>query len=121
SPQPPAQRPAFVLSRTGSLVFISDKTFKLAKLRPPASKALAEDQNFRVAHQRFAGEPVFLYFNVQLEDKNRPNSQPAQITAEAEAERVRQEAEAERVRVEEEAERTRKDEENKAEVEIQKN
>jgi hypothetical protein len=103
SPQPRAERPAFVLSRTGNLVFISDKTFKLAKLRPPASKSLAEDQNFRVAHDRFAQESVFLYFNVQLEDKNRPKSQPAQITAEAEAERVREEAEAERVRMEEEA------------------
>lgn len=103
SPEPPAQRPAFVLSRTGNLVFISDKTFKLAKLRPPESKSLAEDQNFRLAHERFAGEPVFLYFNVQLEDKNKPKSQPAQMTAEAEAGRVRMEAEAERARKEEEA------------------
>ena len=103
-----------MLSRTGKLVFISDKTFKLAKLRPPASKSLAEDQNFRVAHERFAGEPVFLYFNVLLEDKSKPKSQPAQMTAEAEAERVRQEAEAERTRMEEEAERVRKEEEAQA-------
>ena len=119
SPQPPAQRPAFVLSRTANLVFISDKTFKLAKLRPPATKSLAEDQNFRVAHDRFAQESVFLYFNVQLEDKSKPKPPPAQITAEAEAERVKkeEEEEAERVRMEEEAERVRKEEEARTEAE----
>jgi hypothetical protein len=119
SPEPPVERPAFVLSHSGNLVFISEKAFKFEKLHPPSSKPLAEDQNFRIARDRFSAESVFLFFNVQLEDQARPKPQIPQITAEAEAERRKQEEEA---RVEAEAaERARQDEENKAEAEIQKN
>ena len=112
SPAPPPERPAFVLSHAGNLVFISDKAFKFEKLHPASSKTLADDQNFRVAHDRFANESVFLYFNVQLEDKNKPSPQPTQITAEAEAERIRQEEETERLLREDEA---------RAEAEMQAN
>jgi hypothetical protein len=94
SPQPSVERPAFVLSHTGNLVFISDKPFKLEKLRGSGSKLLAEDQNFRVAHDRFSTEPVFLYFNVALEERNKPKPQDAEIAAQAEAERLRMEEEA---------------------------
>src|SRR5258706_67668 len=66
SPQPPAERLPFVISHAGSLVFISDKSFKFEKLHPAGTRALAEDQNFRVAHDRFPSEPVFLFFNVAL-------------------------------------------------------
>lgn len=102
SPQPPETRPAFVLSRTGRLVFISDKTFKLAKLRPPAGKSLAEDQNFRIAHDRFSAEPVFLYFNVHLEDRTRPKPSPTPMISEAEREQKQREMEAEIAKQEEE-------------------
>jgi len=94
SPQPPDERPAFVLSHSGNLVFISDKNFKLEKLRSPSGKLLAEDQNFRVAHDRFSTEPVFLYFNVALEERNKPKFQDAEIAAQAAAERLRMEEEA---------------------------
>ena len=87
SPQPPAERLPFVITHAGNLVFISDKTFKLEKLHPASSKPLFQDQNFRIARDRFSTESVFLFFNVALEDKSKPKSSPAQIT---EAEQDRQ-------------------------------
>jgi len=105
SPSPPAERPAFVLSHKGNLVFISDKSFKFEKLRPASSKSLTEDQNFRVAHDRFSNESVFLYFNVQLEDRTRPQPSPTPMVAEAEREQMERETEAE---IEKQQEETRK-------------
>ncbi|MDX6306224.1 MAG: hypothetical protein QOI77_3193 [Blastocatellia bacterium] len=91
SPEPKVERPAFVLSHTGNLVLISDKSFKFEKLHPAGSKSLFEDQNFRIAHDRFASESVFLFFNVALEERRKPGTdKPKDATAEAEAERMRQ-------------------------------
>lgn len=91
SPEPKVERPAFVLSHTGNLVLISDKSFKFEKLHPAGSKSLFEDQNFRIAHDRFASESVFLFFNVALEQRRRSgNDKQKDVTAEVEAERMRQ-------------------------------
>ena len=91
SPQPKAERLPFVISHTGNLVLISDKSFKLEKLHPVGTKSLFEDQNFRVAHDRFSSEPIFVFFNVALEEKGKPatEKQP-QVTAEVETERMQQ-------------------------------
>src|SRR5258706_7860277 len=90
-PEPRVERPAFVLSHTGNLVLISDKSFKFEKLRPVGSKSLFEDQNFRIAHDRFSSESVFLFFNVALEERRKPGTEKQQqATAEAEAEKMRQ-------------------------------
>jgi len=93
SPEPTVERPAFVLSHTGNLVLISDRSFKFEKLRPVGSKSLFEDQNFRIAHDRFSSESVFLFFNVALEERRKPTTEKQQqvtAAAEAEAERMRQ-------------------------------
>lgn len=91
SPEPKVERPAFVLSHTGNLVIISDKSFKFEKLHPVGSKSLFEDQNFRIAHDRFSSESVFLFFNVALEEKRKPGADKQKdATAEAEVERMRQ-------------------------------
>lgn len=103
SPSPPAERPAFVLSHAGNLVFISDKAFKFEKLHPKSSKTLTEDQNFRVAHDRFSNESVFLYFNVQLEDRTRPQPAPTPVISDEEREQQEREQEAEIERAQEEA------------------
>ena len=87
SPQPPAERLPFVITHAGSLVFISDKSFKFEKLHPVGTKALAEDQNFRIAHDRFSTEPVFVFWNVMLEKKGKAKA--PQTIAEAEAEQTR--------------------------------
>jgi hypothetical protein len=83
----PAERLPFEISHSGNLVFISDQPFKFEKLHPVGSKALTEDQNFRIAHDKFATEPVFVFFNVALEEKKKPKT--PQTIAEAEAEQVR--------------------------------
>ena len=79
------ERPAFVLSHTGNLVLISDKPLKFEKLRPVGSKSLFEDQNFRIAHDRFSSESVFIFFNVALEERSKPaNEKQATTVAENE-------------------------------------
>jgi hypothetical protein len=123
SPQPPETRPAFVLSHAGNLVFISDKAFKFEKLRPSTSKSLAEDQSFRIAHDRFSNESVFLYFNVQLEDRTRPKPSPTPMISEAEREQKEREMEAEtekqqEVRIALEAERKRRGESPEPKLEV---
>jgi hypothetical protein len=90
SPQPKAERLPFVISHTGNLVLISDKSFKLENLHPLGTKSLFEDQNFRIAHDRFSSEPLFVFFNVALEEKRKPATEkPQQVTAEADAERMK--------------------------------
>src|SRR5262245_42651221 len=64
----------FVITRSGNLIFISDKPFKFEKLHPVSSKSLFQDQNFRTVRDKFSLEPVFLFFNVALEDKTKPQS-----------------------------------------------
>lgn len=95
-PAKPAEHLPFVISHTGNLVLISDKSFKFEKLHPIGSKSLFEDQNFRIAHDRFSTEPIFLFFNVALEEKRKPatekQQQEVQVQAEVEA---RKEAEKE--------------------------
>ena len=61
--------PPFVIKQSGSLVLVSDTAFTFKSLRPPDSKLLAEDENFRQARDRFASDPIFVFFNVALEDK----------------------------------------------------
>lgn len=68
---PAPKPPPFVVSRSGNLIFITDKPFKFENLRPADSKLLTEDQNFRQAHERFTTEPVFILINVALSDANR--------------------------------------------------
>src|SRR5207244_11090730 len=86
SPTAPAPKPEerlpFVITHSGNLVFISDKPFKFEKLRRESSALLSEDHNFRVARDRFSSEPVFLFFNVALEDKKQPKPSPTPAISE---------------------------------------
>ena len=75
----PQEHLPFVISHKGNLVFISDKSFKFEKLHPASSKALAEDQSFRIAHDRFSNESIFLYFSVALEDRSKPLASPTPV------------------------------------------
>jgi hypothetical protein len=84
----PVERLPFVISHTGNLVLISDKSFKFEKIHPPGTKTLFEDQNFRIAHDRFAAEPIFLFFNVVLEEKRKPATEKQEATAESEIQQL---------------------------------
>lgn len=90
------ERLPFVITHAGNLVCITDKSFKFSKLRPAESKPLFQDQNFRIARDQFSSEPVFFFFNVALEEQNKPKQIAADRKADAQAE-------AERARLEEEA------------------
>lgn len=94
TPSPGPEQPSFVISHSGNLVFLSDKSFKFEKLHPASAKTLFQDQNFRIAHDKFSSEPVFLYFNIALEEQSKPQpSSPTKTQAELEAERAKQEEE----------------------------
>ena len=75
----------FVITRSGNLVCISDKPFKFEKLHPATSKALFQDQHLRTVRDKFSTEPVFLFFNIALEDKTKPQPSPTVVTEEATA------------------------------------
>ena len=98
SPVSREMRSPFVLTQAGSLVFISDRAFKIEKLHPPDTALLSEDKNFRVARDRFAAEPLFLFFNVSLEDRSAPKPSPTPVVSDEEREVIEQkEAELQRL------------------------
>lgn len=78
----PNDQPPFVITRSGNLVCFSEKAFKFEKLHPPASKSLFQDQNLRTVRDKFSTEPVFLFFNVALEDKSKPQPSPTPVVTE---------------------------------------
>ena len=99
SPTPREVRSAFVLTQSGPLVLISDRDFKIEKLSPRDAALLSEDKNFRVARDRFAAEPLFLFFNVALEDRNAPKPSPTPVISDEERARLEAEKEAELQRI----------------------
>ncbi len=68
---PKPSPPPFVIKQTGSIVLLSETALDLKTLRPPGSKLLADDQNFRQVRERFGSEPIFVFFNVALNEKGR--------------------------------------------------
>src|SRR5215213_4819757 len=92
--KPKTPVPNFHLKRFGSLLVISPKPWTMKQLKPAGSKLLAEDTNFRAAHNRFNSEPVFVYLDTRTIAREEEESQKrwekerieAQKKAEAEAE-----------------------------------
>jgi len=78
----PNEQPPFVITRSGNLVCFSEKAFKFEKLHPPASKPLFQDQHLRTVRDKFSTEPVFLFFNIALEDKSKPQPSPTPVITE---------------------------------------
>jgi hypothetical protein len=70
--KPPEPIPGYYLQRAGSLLIVSTTAkVNFKKLRPPSSKLLSEDPNFRVAYNRFASEPIFVFIDFQALEKER--------------------------------------------------
>ena len=90
--------PGFHLQRMGSLIVITERPWTMKQLKPAGSKLLAEDPNFRAAHNRFSTEPLFLYINtkaIEKEDAEREKQFEAQRRlAEEQAKREQEEAKA---------------------------
>ena len=77
----------FVVTHADNLVCISDKPFKFSSLHPKDSRALFQDQNFRIARDQFSSEPIFVFFNVALEEKAKPRPSPEPLIVKTEAEK----------------------------------
>ena len=82
--------PNFHLKRYGSLVVISPKPWTIKQLKPAGSKLLAEDTNFRAAHNRFSSEPVFVYLDTRTiareEEEQKKQWEQERIEAQKQAE-----------------------------------
>jgi hypothetical protein len=90
--------PGFHLQRMGSLIVITPRPWTMKQLKPAGSKLLAEDANFRAAHNRFSTDPVFLYINtkaIQKEDAEQQKKfEEQRRLAEEQAKREQEEAKA---------------------------
>lgn len=64
-----ASEPNYYLKQTGSLLFITSTPLNLRNLRPPGSRLLSENSNFRMAHDRFTGEQVFVFVDLKAIEK----------------------------------------------------
>lgn len=88
----------FHLQRMGSLIVITPRPWTMKQLKPAGSKLLAEDPNFRAAHNRFSTDPVFLYINtkaIQKEDaEHQKQFEEQRRLAEEQAKREQEEAKA---------------------------
>ncbi|PWT93635.1 MAG: hypothetical protein C5B55_04150 [Blastocatellia bacterium] len=80
--------PNYYVQRAGSLIFITSTPLVLKNLRPTGSKLLTEDANFRVAHDRFTSEPVFVFVDLtsiqKEEEEQRKEAERAVKKREAE-------------------------------------
>ena len=89
TPEPP--KPNYHLQQAGSLILITPKPLTLSKLKPAGSKPLSEDNNFRMARNRFNSESVFVYFDIEgMERKEEENRKQYEETRRQEAERAQQ-------------------------------
>lgn len=61
-------KPNYHLQQTGPLVVLTP-ALNAAKQIKAAGKPLSEDINFRAARNRFSSEPIFVYFNLKLMER----------------------------------------------------
>ena len=99
-PKPAAPpEPGFHLQRLGSLIIITPRPWTMKQLKPAGSKLLAEDANFRAAHNRFSTDPLFLYIDtktIEKEDADREKQfEEQRRLAEEQAKRKQEEAKTE--------------------------
>ena len=65
APAPPPE-PAFRLQQAGSLILLTPRPLDLKKLKPAGGKLLAEDNSFRSARNRFNSEPIFVFIDMKV-------------------------------------------------------
>jgi hypothetical protein len=73
---PTEAAPPYFIQHAGTLVLLSNSKFNFKDLRPAGTKLLREDEKFRIVHDRFGSEPLFLFFDFQTEDRSRPQPSP---------------------------------------------
>jgi uncharacterized protein DUF3352 len=93
-PAPP--KPNFHIERLGSLVVITPRPWTMKQMRPAGSKSLAEEPNFRTAHNRFNSEPIFAFIDFKLmekeEEERRKQYEAERLKVEAQAKQAKAEA-----------------------------
>lgn len=94
--------PPYQMKQAGSLILLSDQQFSFRDLIPRGSKSMTEDQNFTMARNRFASEPIFVYVDVKSIEKEDRDT--------------RQKGEEERLRAEKEAANSPREEETAVET-----
>ena len=65
-------KPPYLLKQSGTLVLISETKFSFKDLRPANSKLLRDDENFRLTRDRFNSESLFVYVDIETEDRSSP-------------------------------------------------
>ena len=88
----------YALRQVGSLVLISPTPVDLRELKPRGSVPLLEDQNFILARNRLASEPVFVFFDlkaIEKEEKTRRQRWEEEATKRSEIEASKEAAKAE--------------------------
>lgn len=98
--EPPA--PNFHLQRFGSLVVLSPKPWTMKQLKPAGSKLLAEDVNFRAAHNRFSSELVFVYLDTKVIERQTEETRKQFEQQDTEDQKLVKQAQAEAKKPEEE-------------------
>ncbi|HEX5876343.1 MAG TPA: hypothetical protein VFY60_16965 [Pyrinomonadaceae bacterium] len=66
---PGPEKPSYYFQQAGSLLLITPTPLTLKKLRPARSKPMTEDANFRAARNRLNSEPLFVFFDVKLMER----------------------------------------------------
>ena len=97
--EPPA--PRFHLKRFGSLVVLTPTPWTIKQLKPAGTKLLAEDTNFRAAHNRFSSELLFVYLDTKVIEREEEESRKQIEQVRIENEKLAQQAQAEAKKTEE--------------------
>ena len=87
----PVAKPGYYLQQTGSLILLTPKPLTLKKLKPAGSKPLSEEVNFRTARNRFNSEPMFVFLDVKLMERQEEEQRKRLEAQRQEAEKLQRE------------------------------
>ena len=85
-------KPSYYFQQAGSLLLFTPTPLTLKKLRPAGSKPLTEDINFRTARNRFSSEPLFVFIDVKMMERQQDEQMKKYEEMERKAEQARKEA-----------------------------
>jgi hypothetical protein len=95
-------KPSYHMQQAGSLILLTPAPLTLKKLKPAGSKLLTDDINFRAARNRFNSEPIFVFINVKVIERQEEEQRKQYEAQRQEAEKL-QKAAAEEAKKAEEA------------------
>jgi len=78
-PAPVELKPDYHVARSRALVFVTSTPLTIKNLRPPNTKPLNEDPNFRTAYDRFTSESIFAFLNITAIEQEEKEQQEKAI------------------------------------------